>query len=143
MKTFLVICLLAVCLFVFAAPALAQNLPDTAEEALGQVGAILVTLGAAFAGFLGFTATNFLKELFPKLSDEFLKKFNDTIVRVVAMATAAVAGFLVEVLMEYAIQLDETGLWKAIVTIVLVIGAPVFSEVFHRLSKVGKVKVAA
>jgi hypothetical protein len=135
MKKLFLLILVVASLFILAQPVLAQELPDTAVEALKQAEGILVALGIAFAGFVGFTITDFLKEKVPGLAENVANEVGAWITRVVAFVTSTAAGLLVSLVVDYAAKLDETGLWKAIVTIVLVFGSPVAAELLHRLRR--------
>lgn len=126
-------------------PEVPAQLPDTAIEAFNLAVAMLAGLFAAMAGFVGFTLTKLLKEHVPWLSKENRDKLGAGVTRLLIVIFNALVGAGVAWLMPYVAGLDSTGLWGALLTLISVVGlpvlvggSPVFAELWHRLSKIGK-----
>lgn len=164
MKTLSVIALIPVLLFAVVVPVLAQDptptpilnpdggitpppempgeLPEMAVEAFSLVVAMVASLFSAFVGFIQFTVVKTLKERVPWLSKENREKLGVGLTRLLILIFNTVAGAAVAWAMPHIAQLDTTGVWGAVVTLVsvvglpvLVVGTPVFAELWHRLSK--------
>jgi hypothetical protein len=137
LSTKLTIISLVILIVTIAAPAaLAQEqLPDTAVEALQQAGLILAGLGAALGGYLGSTLTDALKRNAKWMSKEIRDNLGAWVARSISIIASGASAVLVDAAMKHALNLDKTGLWGAIVTIVMVAGAPIVSEILHRLRK--------
>jgi hypothetical protein len=116
-------------------PPTLENLPETAVEALEQVAAWLAALGAVFAGLAGRALVDVLKDHAKWLSEKNREKLGKGLTRMIAGTINTLVGVGVNTIIVYAIDLDKTGLWTAIVTLITVLGTPVAGEIFHRWGK--------
>lgn len=166
MKYISIIALILV-LFMVAAPVLAQDptptpildpdgaitpppeipgeLPNLAVDAFNLVVAIVASLFSAFVGFIQFTVVKVLKEHVSWLSKENREKLGVGLTRLLILIFNTIVGAGVVWAMPHIAQLDATGVWGAVVTLVsvaglpvIVAGTPVFAEIWHRLSKIMK-----
>lgn len=164
MKYISIIALILVLLFAVAAPVLAQDptptpildpdgvltpppeipseLPKLAVEAFNLVVALVASLFSAFVGFIQFTVVKILKEHVSWLSKENREKLGVGLTRLLILVFNTVVGAGVAWAMPHIAQLDTTGVWGAVVTLVgvaglpiIVAGTPVFAEIWHRWSK--------
>lgn len=126
-------------LLALVTPAFAQDLPPTAVEAVKQAHLILAALAMVAGGFFGSVLMDALKKL-PFLSQERREQAGQWLAAVITAGLSGLLGYALEYGMTYAVDLDGTGLWAAIGTLIAVFGAPVAAEFRHRWRKRNEVR---
>lgn len=124
-----------------AMPEVPAELPDTAVEATDIVVGMLAALFAAFAGMVGFGLTDVLKEYVPWLDKKHRERLGQGVTRLLIMAFNVLIGIGADFLFKAATDLDATGLWGALATVITVIGVPVFAQVWYSWNKGASVNI--
>ena len=124
-----------------AMPEVPAEIPETAVEAVDIVVAMLAALFAAFAGMVGFGLTDALKEYVPWLDKKHRGRLGQGVTRLLIMGFNVLIGIGADFLFKVATDLDATGLWGALATVITVIGVPVFAQVWYSWNKGSTVKV--
>jgi len=134
--SFLIAILLLAAFLFLPAVALAQeagpDLPETAIEAVELAALMLAALGASAGGYVGNLLMDYLKHSTPWLPKEEREAMGRGVTRIIALVLAEVGAVFSVLVMDYAVKLDETGLWGSLVTLLAVVGAPLVSEGLHR-----------
>lgn len=127
--------LAAFLLFLFASSATAQEtvpLPETAQEGIEMLAVMLAAVGGLAASMV----MDAVKKL-SFMSKENRDKVGQWLAGGVTMLVAIGTGGLIAFLLPYAVDLQETGIWKVTVTV----GPVVFAELRHRWRKAGVTNV--
>lgn len=124
-------------------PEVPGEIPNLAIEAFNWIIAAVASLYSAFAGLITFAVIKILKERAPWLSKDNRKKLGVGLTRLLIIIFNTVVGAGVAWAMPHIAQLDATGVWGAVVTLISVAGLPVFAEIWHRLSKITKTSVTS
>jgi hypothetical protein len=129
---------------------LPKELPAKATEAVAAIPGILAVFGTGLAGLLATAVIDFLKRQTPWLSKENREALGAWVTRFIAIVVSALSGLLVAWLTQYATYLDEQGLWaqivqlyKPLMALIMVFGAPVVAELMHRAKHATSPVVAA
>ena len=133
--------LLVVIGVLFAPVAFAQENPPIPDSAVGALNELSILLAMAL-GVLVSWLWDYLKPKVQWMNPEGQDQLNRLLIRGSLALSGILAGLVVDYGIEYALDLDSTGLWASIRSLILVIGPPLFSEVQYRLQKAGKPFVA-
>lgn len=122
--------LAAFLLFLFASSAAAQEvaLPETAQGGIEMLAVMLAAVGGLAASMV-MDAVKKFSFMSKKNRDKVGRWLAGGITMVVAIGTGGLIAFL----LPYAVDLQETGIWKVTVTV----GPIVFAELRHRWRKTG------
>ena len=115
-------------------PEIPTEVPATATEAVNTVIMMVAALWAAFAGMVGYSIVDALKKVKWFNADQ-RQRIGSGVTRLLIMAFNVLVGVGADFLLKAAVNLDNTGLWAAIATIITVIGVPVAAQLWYVIGK--------